>query len=204
MEQTTGTGFSYQEMEGWPATPGTQRMTDASNALSSDENQQPGADHLTPDARMMYLVTAVHHFTIDDHLLDQANHQSSGEAFTALLDHAGEADTEHTFGCLAFASQQGSPEVMELQHIFALVRDPDWMGASSYLPAMQGKKVTVFESTLLEDRPGLLLARPAKLPAQQDPRERPFPSGEPQVLKSVLQWHGAISCHWIPSQEQGA
>ena len=78
------------------------------------------------------------------------------------------------------------------------------MGASSYLPSMQGKRVTIFESTALRERPGLLLARPHEAPAQGDPRERDFPSGEAQLLKRVLEWHGAISCHWIPGDDPDA
>ena len=127
MNQTTNpdSGFAYHEMEGWPATPGTHRMTEASRTLTSGDADHSGTDQPGPDPGMMYLVTAAHHFTIDDHLLDQANQQSPGEGLTTLLDHAGEADTEHTFGCLAFASHQSTLGIPECQHIFALVRDQE-------------------------------------------------------------------------------
>ena len=195
---------AYEEITGWPATPGTPRLLDAQSALALDQGQQTGRDQLAPDARMLYLTTAVHNFTMNLQLIQQTARMNSREGFTALMDHAGQADTEHTIGAITFAINPANPDTLEMQHIFALVRDPDWMGASAHLPAMIGKRVTIFESVLLRDRPGLLMARPERAQAHDDPRERPLPTGEAQLLREVLQWHGAISCHWIPGTGQDA
>ena len=103
---------------------------------------------------------------------------------------------------MVFPTHDDDPGMVELTHVFALLRNPEWMGASTYLPAMEGKYVTILESEVLKNRPGMVIAGPIDGgQTGPDSRETDFPQeGEAQLLKQILEWHGTVLCHWISNE----
>lgn len=194
--------ISYEEMEGWPGTPGTQRMKEA-RKLITDIGEPPEDDSdipdLSEDAQMLYIATAAHAFSLPADTLDPKKAGDSRRMFEDIMDAVGEADSQHIFGAVTFVTAEHNPGMIEPGYVFALVRDPEWMGASTYLPTVRDKRVTIFESEVMRDCPGVVLIRPMEgSPDRPEPREKDPPQGgETELLKQIVEWHGAVSCHWI-------
>ena len=87
--------------------------------------------------------------------------------------------------------------------MFALSRDPDWIGLSPQLPHMKGLHVHAFESSTRPGRTGFFLGLPEKLLPARRPTPEPVPEGEAGLLAEIAVWHGARSFRWIPVSLQG-
>lgn len=195
---------SYQEMEGWPGTPGTERMNRA-RRLITDSGEPPDDDSdipdLTQDAQMLYIATAAHAFNLPADTFDPEKARGNRRMFGDVMDAVSEADSQHIFGAVTFVTAEQNPGMIEPGYVFALIRDPEWMGASTYLPTVRDRRVTIFESSVMKDCPGLVLIRPVEGPSDRpEPGEKDPPQGgQTDLLKQIVEWHGAASCHWVPN-----
>ena len=190
-------GPSFQELAGWPATVGTRRMERARQHIDNPAALQDDPQ-VAQDAEMLYLAIAVGLYPITINTGPETVPVDPLEGLRALIELVREVETEHAFGGLILDTDSENPEFLEARHIFVLLRHPEWMGASAYLPSLKDKQMTVFESAALKNRPGLFLATPVDC-IDPHPGEARFPEGEPELLKTVALWHAAASCHWVPN-----
>ena len=179
-------GVPLQEIAGWTGTVSIRRMQRAMSILNATgENEEIALPEDDPqaaqDAEMLYLsmTAAVYPTTLDQRLDCMPDDHT--ERLNAVIGIAKELDSEHTFGGVVFTRAEESPEMLELTHIMGLLRHHEWMGASTYLPTLKNTMVNVFESEIMRNRPGLIIAVPdlnpkslSKEPLQRDilPRGR--------------------------------
>ena len=101
-------------------------------------------------------------------------------------------DTPETIGAgLEFTSLEDT-----LQVFTRVLRDPDWMGFCPALPTIRGSSALILESPERPGQAGIILAGPHRNPRPGGTTQ--FPHGETQRLRSLLEWHGAMHCVWIP------
>lgn len=192
----------FNEIGGWPATIGNRRLMRALNHLRG-ENEIPAEDpQMEDDVDMFMLTVAIHHYpaTLEDRL--SALPDNPSEQMEGLTNIAKDTESDQTFGGLMFETHDQNTEFLELKYIFALIRHPEWMGASTYLTSLKDMRITVFESTTRPGQTGFFIAAPFNK-TDPYPQEGEFPEGEPDLLRTIAMWHQATSCHWIPRNNDG-
>ena len=204
----------FRELGGWPATVGNRRMAMAFNHLKAKD-----PNHDFSDVRRNVLTEVPHNIPRDSQLAEDiymlqqaviANHypatlndyfknlpENPFEQLEAIFDLAQAMESPATFGGLV-VSNSGPPHYyINPPHIMLLLRHPEWMGASTYLPSFKDQHIRAIESNTFPGKPGMFLALPVNRFPNPLP-ESPFPEGEPALFKTVAMWHQAASCHWIP------
>ncbi len=136
---------------------------------------------------------------------DRFEHISRSSDFAALDDLLLEHESETDFcGCLVIddSPETGEePWLIAFRYLFALSRDPEWIGLSPHLPHMKGLHLHAFESSNRPSQTGFFIGLPEKLVPAAAPAPGPVPEGEPQLLAHIAAWHGAKSFHWIPAAD---
>ena len=189
--------ISFSEIGGWPATIGNRRLTKALNHLEHHGDTDPEDPQLAEDISMLMLMFATHLYpTTLDHRLDNLPDDLSSR-MAELISIARAIESDQTFGGLMLATHDHNPDFLELRAVFALLRHPHWMGASTYLPHLKGLTITVFESHTRPGKPGIFVAAPFN-DCQPSLNDNGFPPGEPELLRIIVMWHQAAACHWIP------
>ena len=136
--------------------------------------------------------------------LEDIGYSGDITAFEDLLREQ-ESDTDFCGGLVIDDSPDTDekPWLIAFRYLFALSRDPDWMGLSPQLPHMKDLHLHAFESLTRPGRTGFFLGLPEKLLPANRPAPGPVAEGEPRLLAEIAAWHGARSFHWIPASEQG-
>ena len=93
------------------------------------------------------------------------------------------------------------PWLSAFRYLFALSRDPDWMGLCPQLPHIKDLHVHAFESLIRPGRTGFFLGLPEKLVPARRREPGPAAEGEPRLLAEIAAWHGARSFNWIPASD---
>ena len=198
---------SMQSMIGWTGTPSIERLTSAAVYLQMFPETKPGAwtknlDRLGRGAEVIADAGALadlyrtqrYHDWAKRVLSQQLPLTPDGEEMnrlTAEITKAGESDT--TIGIHLEQGEPGRGNRMGSTYLFSRIqRDPDWMGMCAALPNAKELRLAVVESKMRPGRPGMVLnAERANTHGL-----RPFPQGEAQLLRDILNWHGAAECLW--------
>ena len=201
-----------EHFSGWPGTLSTERLEEiirysrVSNLAvmrfynrSSYNQAQRDMEMMAASMRNCSLVG-----TLPQDRLEHIGREGDLAAFEDLLREQ-ESDTDFCGGLVIddTPDTDENPWLIAFRYLFALSRDPDWIGLSPQLPHMKGLHVHAFESSTRPGRTGFFLGLPEKLLPAERPALGPVPEGEAGLLAEIAAWHGARSFHWIPVSLQG-
>ena len=201
-----------EDFSGWPGTPPSERLQAATEAVQihsilgnekemilrlKEENDPVGND------MEMVIATMRNSILVQEMDQDRLEYISREGDFSALDDLLLEHESDTDFcGCLVIDDSPDTveqPWLLAFRHLFALSRDPDWIGLSPGLPHMKGLHVYAAESPTRPGKIGFFQGLPEKLILARRKAPLPVPEGEPQLLAEIAAWHGARSFRWMPS-----
>ena len=205
-----------EHFAGWPCTPPTERLEQAINLsrvsnlavvqyyASRDDDEGEVERSLLRDLEMVLATQRNSTLAqrLDQERLEHIARSGDIAAFKDLLrEH--ESDTDFCGGLVIDDSPDTDedPWLIAFRHMFALSRDPHWMGLSPQLPHVKDLHVHVFESPTRPGRIGFFLGLPEKVMPVERRDPGPAPGGEPQLLAEIAAWHGARAFHWVPSTD---
>lgn len=206
-----------EHFAGWPCTPPTERLEQAiaTSRVSNigvlqyyagrDDDEGTVARSLLRDMKMVSftMMNSTLIERVDQNRLDNIGRSGDLAAFKDLLrEH--ESDEIFCVGLVIDDSPDTDeqPWLIAFRRMFALSRDPDWMGLSPHLPHMKDLHVHAWESPAKPGCTGFSLGLPEKLIPAVGRVPAPVPEGEPQLLAEIAAWHGARSFRWIPGSDE--
>ena len=201
--ETNSTIVTHDQMGHWPATVGAQRMRRAAETMAlmgTQQEIQEDDPQLAQDRRMLKItLDAARYATEGLEKIAQLKYEPE-KAMRTACDIARAADTDNTIGLLlASTGPHLGPDLMSVG-AGAIPRDRDWLGASAWYPQMRNSIVIIHESERERGRIGWVFSIPTE---QEYPvPDVPCPPGDPNLLRSIILWHGASDVRWMP-QDRG-
>ena len=187
----------------WPATVGAARMQRAADTMAlmgTQQELQEDDPQLARDRKMLKITLDASAYAKDKMDNVALLRHEPEKAMRTAYDIAHSADTDDTIGLLMASTGPHTPQGMMTVGAGAIPRDRDWLGASAWYPEMRGSVVIIHESDTGHNRIGWVFSIP---PEQEYPvPDVPCPEGDPNLLRSILLWHGAKDVRWMP-QDRG-
>ena len=196
------------KMTGWPNTPTRHRLERATRIASRVINHLPVVREQMVQNATYFVCRNIfisQHIATRKFNLWRADHPSPEFPQDKMLELTAEifVANRDTIG-LAVMPQQPIVNLDPAYYhpkgllITALTTDPDWMGYQPALSYLKGLQAIVYGSAKDKRVIAILAAPPNAF--QNIPPTSPFPGGQPNVVRSLLTWHGAET-HWVKDEE---